>query len=51
MTKIRLNGMQLVLLATAAQRDDGSLMPLPDRPGGTRPCVTSAPSTSKWKLV
>ncbi len=33
MTKIRLNDMQLVLLATAAQREDGSLMPLPDSVG------------------
>jgi len=33
MTKIRLNDMQLVLLATAAQREDGSLMPLPESVG------------------
>jgi len=33
MTKIRLTDMQLVLLATAAQREDGSLMPLPDSIG------------------
>ncbi len=33
MTKVRLNDMQLVLLATAAQRDDGSLMPLPESVG------------------
>ncbi|MBY8825518.1 DUF3489 domain-containing protein [Sphingomonas colocasiae] len=30
MTKIRLNDMQLVLLASAAQREDGNLMPLPE---------------------
>jgi hypothetical protein len=33
MTKLRLNDMQLVLLASAAQREDGSLMPLPDSIG------------------
>jgi hypothetical protein len=33
MTKIRLNDMQLVLLATAAQREDGNLMPLPESIG------------------
>jgi hypothetical protein len=33
MTKLRLNDMQLVLLATAAQREDGSLMPLPESVG------------------
>lgn len=33
MTKIRLNDMQLVLLATAARREDGSLMPLRESVG------------------
>lgn len=33
MTKIRLNDMQLVLLASAAQREDGNLMPLPESIG------------------
>jgi len=33
MTKIRLNDMQLVLLASAVQREDGSLMLLPDSVG------------------
>lgn len=43
MTKtLRLNDLQLVLLSTASQRDDGSLLPPPDSIGEHTPTVDKA---------
>lgn len=43
MTKtLRLNDLQLILLSTAAQRDDGSLLPPPDSIGDRTPAVDKA---------
>jgi hypothetical protein len=43
MTQTRLNDTQLVLLSTAAQREDGSVLPLPDslaaQPDGARKAI------------
>lgn len=43
MTKtLRLNDLQLILLSTASQRDDGSLLPPPDSIGERTPAVDKA---------
>ena len=43
MTKtLRLNDLQLILLSTASQRDDGSLLPPPDSIGERTPAVDTA---------
>jgi len=43
MTKtLRLNDLQLILLSTASQRDDGSLLPPPDSIGARTPTVDKA---------
>jgi Protein of unknown function (DUF3489). len=39
---LRLNDLQLVLLSTASQRDDGSLLPPPDSIGERTPAVDKA---------